>query len=685
MHKVNFTIIESSNWAQDCAAWMLRRGYDVSIIDQLPEQPLPQQQTRDLILLDEACWLANPSKIQKLIEAGKCVTVISAAYSIKGYKKAIEAGAKGYIDKQLDQDAFTREIEKTLRMAGMLSKRGRVLVVDNDPHVLNALKNNLERAGYIVYTANNAEDAIRSIELHQPHVSVVDIRLKDDEDRLDQSGFDLVEEINNRYGHAVKIVGLTGSPVRDTAAHAVGAMSGFALKDPKLKVDELVPKIEAAQEKLKINASLNIEFEGSFSLAKLVKTMKTYRDLDAEQQKTALTEVEELLRKLFRRELQVKAYYLAPGRGGSGVVLMRPIVEGTPGQYVVVKFGRRESIATELQNYNLYVKPFVGRWATQLVDIADDPEETLNLGGLKFTFMGISKENPRDFNTFYRDPATTQEQINKSLHYLFNETCANWYNAKRDWSDPSPDTLAKTYESQLILDRSYQQKKRADLIRQLTNGEPFCGLTLEHKKPDSLTVQLNGQAIDLPNPLKFTQERRVDFPVPKFECRTHGDLNGRNMFVDEDGRVWLIDFFKTRWGAVLRDFGELETVIKFELLKTKDLTALYKFEKAMLAPDSFDKPVNLAARFQPVDDLDQAYSTISQLRALAYDKFESSDMQEYYVGLLFYALKVMTWKGNQSIDRDRAPVRQRHALLSAAMIAHRLQHWGNAWAGWPDE
>ncbi len=685
MREVKLLIVESSNWAQTCAAWMSGRGYDVSITNWLSGQSLREMPTCDLILLDETLWLANTSAAKKFFQADKAITVISANYSIEGYKKAIEAGAKGYINKRLDQDAFIRELEKTLRITGMLPKRGRVLVVDNDPHVLNALKNNLERAGYFVFTASNADDAKRNIERFQPHVTVVDIRLKDDEDRLDRSGFDLVEEINNRYGHAVKIVGLTGSPVRQTASQAVGVMSGFALKDPTLKVDELVPKIEAAREELKINASLDIEFEETFSLAKLVKTMKTYRDLDLDHQQTVMTELEELLRKLFRRELQVKGHYLSPGRGGSGVVLMRPIVEGTPGQYVVVKFGQRDNIAKELQNYNLYVKPFVGRWATQLIDIGDKPEETLKLGGLKFSFTGISKDNPRDFNTFYRDPTTTQEQINNSLQYLFNDTCTNWYNAKRDWPDPNPDTLAQTYEAQLTLDQPYQQQKRVNALNQLANGQTFGGLAFERQEPDKIKVHLGKQSFVLPEPLQFVQKQRADFPVPQFECRTHGDLNGRNMFVDEDGRVWLIDFFKTRWGPVLRDFGELETVIKFELSKTQDLTALYDFEKALFTPDSFDHPVDLVTRFQHIDDLNKAGATITRLRALAQDKFESSDMKEYYVGLLFYALKVLTWKGNLPIDKDRASIRRRHALLSAAMIAHRLVHWGNTWPGWPDE
>jgi hypothetical protein len=347
----------------------------------------------------------------------------------------------------------------------------------------------------------------------------------------------------------------------------------------------------------------------------------------------------------------------------------------------VVKFGLRENIAKELKNYNLYVRPFVGNRATQLIDIGDEPVQTLNLGGLKFSFAGMTRDNPRDFNTFYRDPATSEAQIKQSLDYLFNETCANWYAAKRDWPDPSPDALAAVYEAQLSMD----WPKRVATLDQLLNGEFFHDVALEAYEPDSIKAQLGDKSFIFPHPLRFVQKFRDTFPIPRFQCRTHGDLNGRNMFIDEDSRVWLIDFFKTRWGVVLRDFGELETVIKFQLLETHDLMTLYEFEKALLGPGSLDDSIDLTLPLQQMKDIHKAWITITQLRTLARQKAESADIKGYYVGLLFYALKLLSWEGTFSIDRDRSPIRQRHVLLSAAMVAHRLKHWGSEWQGWPDD
>ena len=351
--KLNLLIIESSSWLRTCAVWISVRDYEVSTAPDWPTgSSMLEQHNYDLILLDEPLWLANMSTVEKLFLEGRPIAIISSTYTIEGYRRAIQARAKGYINKQLDQDTFIRELEKVLRRVGMLPKRGRVLVVDNDTHVLNALKNNLEQEGYEVCVVSNVEDAKSSIEMNQPHVAVVDIRLRDDDDPLDQSGFDLIQEINGHYKHAIRVVGLTGSPVRQTASRAAGLVSRFVLKDTKSRVDrdELVTRIEEAREELGINMSLDIEFDEPLSLPGLVKMMKVYKNLDEEQQERVTVELEELIRKLFRRELKVKGYYLSPGRGGSGVVLMRPIVEGTKGQYFVIKFGPRENIAIELNN-----------------------------------------------------------------------------------------------------------------------------------------------------------------------------------------------------------------------------------------------------------------------------------------------------------------------------------------------
>lgn len=686
MQKLRLFILESSSWRHICATWVAERGYAVDVgSDWQTSNSILKQKAYDLILLDESFLSADMFAAQKLTRDGIHVAVISSTYSIDGYKKVIKAGGSGYINKEFDQDTFIREVEKVLRMIGKLPKRGRLLIVDNDSNVLIALKNSLSREGYEIYAARNAEDAKKSIELIQPHVAIIDIRLRDDDDPLDQSGFDLITEINEHYKHAMRIIGLTGSPGRSTVSIATGLVSQFVLKDHESRnVDsnELVNKIEAAREELGINLSLDIEFKEPLSLLGLVEMIKAYKNLSNEKRERVSIELEELIRKLFRRELKVKGTYIYPGKGGSGVVLMRPIVEGTKGHNFVVKFGSRQNIAIELNNYNLYVKPFTGNHSTQLIDISDKPVETLNLGGLKFSFAGMSVDEPRDFYEFYRDSKVTEAQICTSLEYLFHETCESWYKAKRDWPNKDQDALASAYESQLSLSTLDKQQELVKSCEQLLTGESFHGITFKFHNRDHIRVQLGELDMLLPSPLEFLKNNRTKFPIPKFECRTHGDLNSRNMFIDKDNKVWLIDFFKTKWGPLLRDFGELECVIKFELMDTNNFISLYEFEKSLLSPSRFDMSIEFVNRFH-IAELNKARNIITMLRQLAQEQFESLEIREYYASIFFYSLKMLTWEGFSSAEMGRYPIRQRHALLSAAMIAHRLEHWDDKWRGWP--
>lgn len=54
---------------------------------------------------------------------------------------------------------------------------GSVLVVDDDPKILELVRVYLERAGYTVVTAVDGEDALSQIEAHRPNLVVLDVML----------------------------------------------------------------------------------------------------------------------------------------------------------------------------------------------------------------------------------------------------------------------------------------------------------------------------------------------------------------------------------------------------------------------------------------------------------------------------------------------------------------------------
>src|SRR5438046_10104997 len=54
---------------------------------------------------------------------------------------------------------------------------GSVLVVDDDPKILELVRAYLQRAGYAVVPAVDGEDALRKIQAHRPNLVVLDLML----------------------------------------------------------------------------------------------------------------------------------------------------------------------------------------------------------------------------------------------------------------------------------------------------------------------------------------------------------------------------------------------------------------------------------------------------------------------------------------------------------------------------
>jgi two-component system alkaline phosphatase synthesis response regulator PhoP len=53
----------------------------------------------------------------------------------------------------------------------------KILVVDDEPDILEFLRYNLEREGYLVVTANNGEEGIAKAEQENPHLIILDIMM----------------------------------------------------------------------------------------------------------------------------------------------------------------------------------------------------------------------------------------------------------------------------------------------------------------------------------------------------------------------------------------------------------------------------------------------------------------------------------------------------------------------------
>jgi CheY-like chemotaxis protein len=559
-----------------------------------------------------------------------------------------------------------------------MKSKGRVLVVDNNPTLLASVGDFLEASGYSVLTTHSPQQALKLTEEEIVHLCIIDVRLTDDYDDMDVSGLDLAAAMDPAIPKIMLTAYENPDPIIRSLSpdkRGIALAVDFVLK--RLGPYILLGAVEKAfQSKVRLNTEMEITWEKGLSWRVLVEELKAYRGKGESEKEKAEEELEDLMVRLLDRATALRMLRVISGRGGCGVIIARPSFGGVMGEDMVIKFGLRETVMTEFDNYKRWVEPFAAVRSTQL---RGEPVRTPHLGAIKYSFVGERAGRLVHFNDYYLRGDVPIESIEETLRYLFEECCELWYKSKRKPGEKERTPLDVWYREQLpFYDRHVEELQ--DVVEGLVNGEHPLARCFRRQGPARLEVTLGDETISLPDPVHFaleakSSERGEDFfPVSSLVAITHGDLNGTNILVDREGKAWLIDFFKTGWGPALRDLAELESVVKFELLQTDNLLARYALERASLRARSFKHPIQVEGPSR-LTELGRAMATIQQLRALACDIADTEDPREYYVGFLFYALKEMAGFTPRVGEEEHVSVGQYHALLSAAMVCEMLERW----------
>lgn len=94
------------------------------------------------------------------------------------------------------------------------SERSTVLFVDDEPHLIEAMRNSLRKEPYKILIANSAREALETLEAN--HVDVV----VSDEQMPGMSGSELLSEVRQRFPDTVRII-LTGQASLEAAIRAI--------------------------------------------------------------------------------------------------------------------------------------------------------------------------------------------------------------------------------------------------------------------------------------------------------------------------------------------------------------------------------------------------------------------------------------------------------------------------------
>ncbi|MCA9916716.1 MAG: response regulator [Anaerolineales bacterium] len=519
----------------------------------------------------------------------------------------------------------------------------RILLVEDDENAYDPIARWLKEEGYLLRLATSYTEAKSALENDHFNLAIIDMVLAT-EDPEKVEGLQLLEDIETLQLRGVM-------PIIVITAHQKYTLPAWNLNADRLIMKEagylrkLVNTIkELAQEKIKINFDLEY-MSDSLNVLEDVAEDVNWSMAERPSTKLLAPQVRDLFGKLFVDARSLYVSKLKPGLTGAAVVRIQPTWNGGLGRSYVAKVGRKDKVETEQRHYEANVKHFLTANAVTQADV----HYSRHLGTLLYTFAEKQGVALKEFDEFYQK--NDSAQVIASLRELFEQTYRYWFaNPERVLAD-----VPSLYYDAFQLD----PKKLTGRIQ----------VVLPELNPDDDLIQLTPGKEKVLNPIAWLKKHKQECVIQVNKCITHGDLTGRNIMVDDSGKCWLIDFYRTYKSHILRDFVILETDVKFRLMSLLSLADFLHFEEALLEADRQNQPPILPPSF--AKDARKAAEVIFALRQLAhryartFNTPQNEARKEYLLSQLMGTLNVVRL-------RHISENRKLQAMHSAVMMCEEL-------------
>ncbi|MFN8456827.1 MAG: isochorismatase [Anaerolineae bacterium] len=333
-----------------------------------------------------------------------------------------------------------------------------------------------------------------------------------------------------------------------------------------------------------------------------------------------------LIRHLFRDCRRVQLRTLDGGFSGNVVLGSESVdLRGHRQAPHVVKIGPQGPIGQERTAFE-QIESVLGNNAPRIAAFADSGRR----GALKYRYAGMGGGFSTTFQKLYCAGLSPERTANY-LTTIFKEQLGRFY-------------AAATLERCNLLEYYAFSPKWAASVQQRVEqllGRPAAGPTL--RLP-------TGQ--EIPNLcLFYEQELAQVLPLAggsSYFAFIHGDLNGANIIIDAHENVWLIDFFHTHRGHVLKDLIKLENDLLYiftPLNSADDLAQACLLTNRLLQVADLGRPlpeVDSTGLTHP--ELRRAYQTVSLLRAFYPDLVqEDRNPLQLLIGQMRYAVHTLSF------------------------------------------
>jgi protein-tyrosine phosphatase/nicotinamidase-related amidase len=333
-----------------------------------------------------------------------------------------------------------------------------------------------------------------------------------------------------------------------------------------------------------------------------------------------------LIHYLFRDCRSVELKRLGGGYSGSKVFFSSSIDQlGRSQVQHVVKISTQKDIGKERTAFEK-VEAVLGNNAPMIADFADLGEK----GAIKYRYASMGSGASSDFQKKFMSGADLNE-IKSLLDTVFVDQLGRLYRGKKlenrnllDYYRFHPDMAAGV------------NKWVSDMGVSVKNGEDL-------HLPYGLTC---------PNLVDFYSEQLGELLKQTFSSNfyafVHGDLNGKNITVDAQNNIWIIDFFHTDVGHLLKDLLKLENDLLYiftPLQSEEDLKEAVLISKILFDITDLQRPLpDIADSGLTIPALIRTYETLRILRSY-YPALIESDRNplQTYIGLLRYSVHTLSF------------------------------------------
>ena len=356
---------------------------------------------------------------------------------------------------------------------------------------------------------------------------------------------------------------------------------------------------------------------------------------------------EQLTRQVFADCSEVKLKLLSGGYSGSQVAQVDSWDTRHRKQMpLILKVGDKAELLREIDAFNIYVKKFILNNATSLMKYSIGEHE----GALIYNFVGLSGNDAQivSLDDYYH--TAKEQEIIHVIDSLFRGVLKPWYR--------------QPLYAELPLYQEYDFQANKRLILQGARDI----LHVDDKAKYFTVPHIQRRFINPLYLLSNVMPMVTETEFPAYQCIVHGDLNTRNVLLEDNSHVWVIDFSETHEGHNLKDLAKMETVFKFESVPVdtwEKLDQWLSYEQSLTSLSSLNQmpPPSLVPDYPQAHKLHQV---TAKLRSLANELtlLETSTTQ-YNAALLYFTLQVLYYQQVPSLVKW-------YALCSAAMLCGQL-------------